>query len=381
MKVVFISNYLNHHQIPLSNALYQQVHGRYRFIGTQPMTQERMNLGWKVERTYPYEIHSYGTEEATAECKRLADHSDVVIVGSAVDDFMVDRLKAGKLTFKYSERFYKEGTPLKKFPRHLVSAWLHHGRFQKYPLYMLCASAYTAGDAARFGNYIGRCYKWGYFPETKHYDLESLLKNKKRTSLLWAGRLIDWKHPEYAIRAARRLKEEGYNFELNMVGTGAMEEELRAMVCQHDLGDVVHLLGSMPPEQVRTHMERAGIFLFTSDRQEGWGAVLNESMNSGCAVVACSAIGSVPFLVKDGINGETYPEGDFEAFYRKVKKLMDDVSLQERYGREAYRTITEEWCAEVATERFLKLAECLQNGKDTPFEEGACSKAEILKGV
>ena len=32
-------------------------------------------------------------------------------------------------------------------------------------------------------------------------------------------------------------------------------------------------------------MEKADIFLFTSDRREGWGAVANEAMNSACALV------------------------------------------------------------------------------------------------
>lgn len=51
----------------------------------------------------------------------------------------------------------------------------------------------------------------------------------------------------------------------------------------------------MKASEVRSYMEKADIYLFTSDFNEGWGAVLNESMNSGCAVVASHAIGSVPF--------------------------------------------------------------------------------------
>lgn len=51
-----------------------------------------------------------------------------------------------------------------------LGAWLHHGRFQRYPLYMLCASVYTATDCYIFGNYKRRTYKWGYFPEVKCYE-------------------------------------------------------------------------------------------------------------------------------------------------------------------------------------------------------------------
>lgn len=57
--------------------------------------------------------------------------------------------------------------------------------------------------------------------------------------------------------------------------------------------------------KVREHMEDADIFLFTSDYNGGRGAVLNESMNSGCMVAASHAIGSVPFLLEDGKRGSS----------------------------------------------------------------------------
>ena len=78
------------------------------------------------------------------------------------------------------------------------------------------------------------------------------------------------------------------------------------MIREKKLEDCVHMLGAMSPDEVRKHMEQANIFLFTSDRNEGWGAVLNEAMNSGCAVVASHAIGSVPYLIKNGNNGYIY---------------------------------------------------------------------------
>ena len=45
-------------------------------------------------------------------------------------------------------------------------------------------------------------------------------------------------------------------------------------------------MGALKPADVRKEMERADIFLFTSDYKEGWGAVLNEAMNARCAIVA-----------------------------------------------------------------------------------------------
>ena len=50
VKAVFISNYINHHQIPFSNALYEQLGDDYHFIQTEPMEEERIAMGWGLER-------------------------------------------------------------------------------------------------------------------------------------------------------------------------------------------------------------------------------------------------------------------------------------------------------------------------------------------
>ena len=57
MKAVFISNYINHHQIPFSNALYEQLGDDYHFIQTEPMEEERIAMGWGLDAaTLPYVV-------------------------------------------------------------------------------------------------------------------------------------------------------------------------------------------------------------------------------------------------------------------------------------------------------------------------------------
>ena len=129
-------------------------------------------------------------------------------------------------------------------------------------------------------------------------------------------------------------------------------------------------------------MEASELFLFTSDRNEGWGAVLNESMNSGCAVVACKAIGSVPFLIREGESGLTYESGDVAQLYSHVKTLLDDAERCRALGRKAYATMAGQWNADAAAQRLLALSEALLQGERQPslYEEGPCSRAKILRG-
>ena len=42
MKVTFVSNYINHHQIPISNVLFRELGKDYTFIQTEPMEEERI---------------------------------------------------------------------------------------------------------------------------------------------------------------------------------------------------------------------------------------------------------------------------------------------------------------------------------------------------
>ena len=53
MRLVFLSNYYNHHQHSLCQALYQGAES-FHFVETAPMDQERRQLGWGIETLPPY---------------------------------------------------------------------------------------------------------------------------------------------------------------------------------------------------------------------------------------------------------------------------------------------------------------------------------------
>ena len=381
MKIVFLSNFMNHHQLPLCEALHRLTGGDFTFVATTPVPQERLDFGYAdMNQTCPFVLRAYQGEREKRKALALAKEADVVIHGSAPWEFLKERLASKKLTFLYSERLYKTGFQYWKWP---VRLWRHFWRFGRHKnLFLLCASAYTAYDYSRTRTFLGKTYKWGYFPAVQTYDVEALLERKSPRNILWAGRFLDWKHPEDVIEVAQRLRAEGYAFRMTMLGNGELLEKTRQQVAQLGLEDAVSLLGAVPADTVRSYMEEAGIYLFTSDRNEGWGAVLNESMNSGCAVVACNAIGSVPFLIRDGENGLTYDNGEVAQLYIHVKTLLDGPEKSRALGRKAYETMAGQWNADEAAQRLLALSEALLQGKQQPslYEEGPCSKAYISKG-
>lgn len=390
MKVTFVSNYINHHQIPVSNVLYEHLGAEYTFIQTEPMEEERIKLGWNPEDVPVYVKCAYKEPEI---CKQLIMDSDVVIWGGLEDETMLlPRLQVKKPVIRYSERLYKEGQWKAITPKGLRKKYIDHTKYRKAPVYLLCSGAFVASDFHIVRAYPDKMFKWGYFPECKIYNPDELMagkqtvcdsKNKKQacTEILWAARFIDWKHPELVVELAKELKKQGKSFHITMMGDGEMRPAVEKMIEEKALGDVITLTGSQTPGQVREAMEKATIFLMTSDRKEGWGAVMNEAMNSGCVVVADRMEGASLYLIKQGENGYYYEKPIATKLAELVGNLLEDKALCERLGRKAYETITKLWNAKVAAERLLKMCELVAAGKalEPLWTEGPCSKAEIIR--
>ena len=380
LKVAFVSCFFSHHQLSFSDAMVAMEGMEYYFIETTPMSEERKKLGWGLNKP-KYVLPAYESAETERRCQKIINEADFVIIGSADDKYLEQRHREKKLVFRYSERFYKNGCPAWQVPLRFLKNYYRFNRHKND--YLLCASAYTSSDAAVTKSFVGKSYRWGYFTALSEQNADSLIAGKQengKVSLLWAGRFLPLKHPEAAVLLAEQLKQQKLPFSLTIIGSGEMENELRGMIENKDLSDCVTMTGSMQAGQVRGYMERSDIFLFTSDFHEGWGAVLNESMNSACAVVASHAIGSAPFLINDRENGFIYKNGDIEQLTDIVVKLIKDQALRTRLGRNAYQTISEEWNGSVAAERLIALyGDIKKCGKSSRFTHGPCSPAPIIR--
>lgn len=379
MRIVFLSNYFNHHQKPLSDALYRLTDD-FLFVETSQMSTERKKLGYhRPEAPYLTELDP---KRPDAAVQRMIEKADVVIIGSAPNHLIRKRVRQCQLTFRFSERLFK--VKYSRWGRRLRIIKQKQRNPQNQGLCLLSAGAYTAGDYASCGLFQNRSFRWGYFPQIKRYpDITELINKKTPGSLLWVGRFLKWKHPEMAVKAVKTLRMHGYSCELKMVGTGEIEDEIRCLIHEYGLDDCVRVIGSVPSEKVRAYMEHCEIFMCTSDRQEGWGAVVNEAMNSGCAVIASHEVGSAPYLIANGINGMLFESNNQAMLDKKLMYLLDHSDVRKRVSYAAYHTVTELWNSDVAAERFIQLSEALlhHDRVEDMFEDGPCSKAEIISDL
>ena len=415
MRITMVSNYISHHQLPFSDAMFELCM-EYSFVQTMPMEQKRIDMGWAVDpTTIPYVIESYKEPD---KARRAIDEADLLIVGWIEDETIVSgRLRSGKPVFRISERIYREGQWRFISPKGLARKYREHISLKKYPVYLLCNGAYVASDYKLIGAYPHRKYRFGYFPPFRKVEnvselqgkkaklhtlniehpeelpIQGLVLTKEEINIVWAGRFIELKNPGFMIRLADDLNRRGIRFHIHMIGSGELEEELKAEAEYRLIDHYITFHGMLSPEETRDVMEKCHIHIFTSNYLEGWGAVVNEAMNAGCAVIANVEVGCAPYLIRNGSNGLTY-QASYEDMLDKVMLLVNYPGKIADLGINAYRTIADEWNGEVAAKRVIEAYEKIISAcdrddladknrlvrvQDFGFASGPLSVAPVIK--
>ena len=377
MQVTFYSNFLNHHQTPFCDEMFKQLKGNFTFVSTEKIPLSFIQNGYKDFSDYTYNLNSYIDDTNLGKAFHLGLSSDIVIFGAAPEIFIRERIRQNRLTFRYSERIFKKGVWKLLNPRFLYSVLCQHTLTQSKNLYMLCAGAYAANDLDLVLAYPGKKLKWGYFTEVEELKIEKGIAQKPTEciEIIWVARFISWKHPELAVKLAHELKKRGFDFHLKMIGDGELVPSIKKLINKMNVSDCVSLVGSLTNNEVRNYMLKSNIFIFTSDRNEGWGAVLNEAMSYGCAVVASNNIGSVPYLIEHKKNGLVFKSCSSLDLLNQTESLINDKVFRDKLGKNAYNTLANEWSPKKASENFLILARSILNGKIITIEKGPCSKA------
>lgn len=382
MKVVNLNAGIGMHSVAWADAMFQILGKDFVFLefgrkgDGQYGSYRKATKGVDYYTSRPY-IAKMKDDEHKAF--RLINDADVLITAGEPLALTHERLCQKKLTFRQAERIFK--TPLLKNPFRLYRLYSQYIRYTNPNYRKLCLSGFDANDMAYCGSsYHNKCYKFAYFTQIPQLEINDVIssRRKDKMQLVWCARFIGWKHPELPLKLAEELiASDRGNFEIKMIGADTMPlwHKIKSEVEKRGLHDHVILTGGMPNTEVLEQMRKSHIFIFTSDRGEGWGAVLNEAMGAGCACVASHEIGSVPFLLKNNENGMIFRSCSVDSLHEKVAYLYDNPEECVKLGKNAYQTITTEWSAHNAAERLVKLSESILAGHEISFDDGPCSKA------
>jgi glycosyltransferase involved in cell wall biosynthesis len=160
---------------------------------------------------------------------------------------------------------------------------------------------------------------------------------------LFAGKLEPQKDPELLINAFFKLLEKRQDIHLIIVGSGILENKLKALVASLTkslTSDICRLTSvvSFIPFQNQSRMpiiyRMADVFVLPS-RSETWGLAVNEAMASGRPVIVSNKCGCAKELIEDGKNGFVFIACNEQDLITKMgSTLLADTQMMRQYATE-----------------------------------------------
>jgi len=159
-------------------------------------------------------------------------------------------------------------------------------------------------------------------------------------TILWLGRLKRYKNPLDAPRIFSLLPSTlRSNAKLVVAGRGDLERETREAV--KEVGGV--FLGGVSEEEKLRLYQSAWVVLSTSFI-EGWGMTVVEANACGTPVVGY-ATGSLPEIIKEGVNGFTVPYKHLRAAAKRVEQIltMDSWERESLWKKSHEESLKYDW--------------------------------------
>jgi glycosyltransferase involved in cell wall biosynthesis len=157
----------------------------------------------------------------------------------------------------------------------------------------------------------------------------SYRRNAGPLKLVCVSRLIDRKGLDYLLAALAGLRDQ--SIQLVIIGTGAKEPQLRAAAVRLNLTARVKFLGYRPNDELCRHLREADVFVLPT-LSEAFANVVLEAMACGLPVIA-SAVGGIPELVEEGVNGLLVPPGDTDRLASAIARMARDPALRRQLSR------------------------------------------------
>ena len=133
----------------------------------------------------------------------------------------------------------------------------------------------------------------------------------------------------------------GLDAQLHIVGEGPLTQSLQSTVQNGNLKNVI-LHGRVDDSMLKTLYTQCDIFVLPSVyRGEGFGYVLLEAMEHGCALVSTELGTGTSFVNQAGLSGEVVPPRDMLALHEALKRIIGDDNLLQKYQRNSLERVQE----------------------------------------
>lgn len=184
-----------------------------------------------------------------------------------------------------------------------------------------------------------------FTPRERDEALAERLGLTGTTVIGYVGGLVHYEGLDLLFRAAAQMREHRQDFHVLVVGDGAHQRTLHALVEELDLGDLVTFTGRIPHEDVEDYLSLVDITPFPRKPLKVCELISPikpfEAMAMRKTVVA-SDVAALAEIVEDGVTGRLFAKGDPDDLARVLEELIDAPEERSRLGDAARTWVVEE---------------------------------------
>lgn len=170
-------------------------------------------------------------------------------------------------------------------------------------------------------------------------------QQRETQNILSVGRLVEKKGHHILMQAFQKIKNKFPNATLTIIGRGELEEPLKLLATQLNLGESFRILKHLPKDQVYVEMAKADLFcaasLIASDGNvEGIPNTIKEAMATGLPVISTTHAG-IPELVTNHKEGVLVEENNVNQLTEALIFMLENRDRWEQYTNAARRKVEE----------------------------------------
>lgn len=327
MKIIFWQNILSPHQLPyITHLLDDKRINKVIIIAEKGMDINREQMGWRIpqiEKTSHYEIIINPSEKEIKDiflqneknCWHLfSGIRGFAFVFKAFKISLAYQIKRGLITERPNTFAFgfTNGKPL----------WLHKIRFflqdRKYAPYIDKVFA-MGDDAVTYFNSVYKKWETIPFAYCTESNNESININKGNINICFVGSLTWWKAPQSIVQASILLKKE---INISYIGSGAKEPEIRSLLNKNKQIQCT-FYGFQDNTKIPQLLSSQDILILPSI-YDGWGAVVNEALQSGLYVICSDKCGAKE-LLKDSRRGCIFQSGNIKELSSLIKYCIENI--------------------------------------------------------
>ncbi len=292
----------------------------------------------KLEKWKPEIIHSQNEFSTYVVAQYLSFKHDIPLIHtyhSAYEDYIHYVLpgeKLGKKLVSYLTKFSVYRTDIVIAPTQKVKNILQGYKIKPEVVVIpsgIDISKFTAASAS------------DYWKEQKKQELNI---PKDKTVFLFAGRVAKEKNIDEILLYLKNVKRD--DFVLVIVGDGPYMQEVKQLVENNNLQDVVFFTGMVNPDNMPLYYTLGDVFISAST-SETQGLTYIEALSAGLPLL-CKNDKCLEGVLEDGKNGFTFEsEPEFE---KNFNYFCDNIEKLDYFKQNAYKT-ARKFSAEVFGEK------------------------------